>query len=114
MRQDIAMTGSLSVRGEVLPVGGVTGKTEAAIEAGLKSVVVPRSNAEDIHLSKGLRGKIKIVPVDNFVEVLQYVLVDSQKKRALIRKMAGILHFGKFRRNFSAEGPQSRSNKKKK
>jgi Lon-like ATP-dependent protease len=95
VRQDIAMTGSLSVRGEVLPVGGVTGKTEAAIEAGLKSVVVPRSNAEDIHLSNGLRGKIKIVPVGNFVEVLQYVLVDSPKKRALIKKMAGILHFKK-------------------
>ena len=97
VRQDIAMTGSLSVRGEVLPVGGVTGKTEAAIEAGLKAVVVPRSNAEDIHLSNGLRGKIKIVPVDNFVEVLQYALVDSPKKRALIRKMAGILHFRKKR-----------------
>jgi Lon-like ATP-dependent protease len=95
VRQDIAMTGSLSVRGEVLPVGGVTGKTEAAIEAGLTSVVVPRSNADDIHLSKGLRGKIKIVPVDNFVDVLQYVLVDSAKKRALIKKVAGIMHFEK-------------------
>jgi len=95
VRQDIAMTGSLSVRGEVLPVGGVTGKTEAAIEAGLKAVVVPRSNAEDIHLSNGLLGKIKIVPVDNFVDVLQYVLVDSQKKRALIKKVAGMLNVSK-------------------
>ncbi|MFA6328426.1 MAG: ATP-dependent protease LonB [Candidatus Micrarchaeia archaeon] len=95
VRQDIAMTGSLSVRGEVLPVGGVTGKTEAAIEAGMKAVVVPRSNADDIYLSNGLRGKIRIVPVDNFVEVLQYALVDSPKKRALIKKVAGMLHFKK-------------------
>ena len=97
VKQDIAMTGSLSVRGEVLPVGGVTGKTEAAIEAGMKTIVVPHSNEEDIHLSKGLRGKIRIMPVDNFVEVLSIVLVDSPKKRALIKKMAGILHFKKKR-----------------
>ena len=98
VRQDIAMTGSLSVRGEVLPVGGVTGKTEAAIEAGLKEVIVPKSNAEDIHLSKGMKGKIKIVPVGNFVDVLQHTLVDSSKKRALIKKMAGILHIKKKRK----------------
>ncbi|MFA6907603.1 MAG: S16 family serine protease, partial [Candidatus Micrarchaeia archaeon] len=85
------------VRGEVLPVGGVTGKTEAAIEAGMKSIVVPRSNAEDIHLSNGLKGKIRIMPVDNFVDVLSIVLADSEKKRALIRKMAGIMHFKKKR-----------------
>jgi Lon-like ATP-dependent protease len=91
VRQDVAMTGSLSVRGEVLPVGGVTGKTEAAIEAGLKEVIVPKSNAEDIHLSNGMRGKIKIVPVENFVDVLQHALAKSPKKRALIRKVAGVL-----------------------
>jgi Lon-like ATP-dependent protease len=89
VKQDIAMTGSLSVRGEVLPVGGVTGKTEAAIEAGLKQIVVPKSNAEDIHLSNGLRGKIRIIPVENFVDVLRIVLVDTKRKGALIKKMAG-------------------------
>ena len=95
VRQDIAMTGSLSVRGEVLPVGGVTGKTEAAIEAGLKQIIVPKSNAEDIHLSGPLKGKIRIIPVSNFVEVLQHALVDSEKKRKLIRKMGTMLHVGK-------------------
>lgn len=98
VRQDVAMTGSLSVRGEVLPVGGVTGKTEAAIEAGLKEVIVPKSNAEDIHLSNGMRGKIKITPVENFVDVLQHAIPDSQKKRALIRKVAGMLHVKKKRK----------------
>ena len=95
VRQDIAMTGSLSVRGEVLPVGGVTGKTEAAIEAGLKQIIVPKSNAEDIHLSGPLKGKIKIIPVSNFVEVLQHALAESEKKRKLIRKMGTMLHVGK-------------------
>jgi Lon-like ATP-dependent protease len=91
VRQDIAMTGSLSVRGEVLPVGGVTGKTEAAIEAGMKEIVVPKSNVDDIHISHGLKGRIKIMPVGNFADVLSHVLVDSEKKRALIQKVAGML-----------------------
>ena len=91
VKQDFAMTGSLSVRGEVLPVGGVTGKTEAAIEAGIKNIIVPESNAEDIHLSGPLKGRIRVIPVENFVEVLQYALADSPKKKALIRKMAGML-----------------------
>ena len=91
VKQDVAMTGSLSVRGEVLPVGGVTGKTEAAIEAGMKHVIVPKSNAEDIYLSNGMKGKITIIPVANFVDVLKSALVDSEKKRKLIRKMSGML-----------------------
>ncbi|MCK5630474.1 MAG: ATP-dependent protease LonB, partial [Nanoarchaeota archaeon] len=47
VKQDYAMTGSLSVRGEVLPVGGVSSKVEAAIEAGIKTVIVPKSNLKD-------------------------------------------------------------------
>jgi len=97
VRQDIAMTGSLSVRGEVLPVGGVTGKTEAAIEAGMKEIIVPKSNVDDIHLSKGLKGRITIVPVESFADVLSRALVNSPKKSALIRKVAGMLNRGKRR-----------------
>jgi len=70
----------------------VTGKTEAAIEAGMKDIVVPKSNVDDIHLSKGLKGKIRIVPVSNFADVLSHVLVNSPKKSALIKKVAGMLH----------------------
>jgi len=91
VKQDYAMTGSLSVRGEVLPVGGVTGKTEAAIEAGIKNVIVPKTNAGDIYLSGGLKKLVKIVPVENFVDVLKNVLVDSKKKKRLIKKMEGML-----------------------
>ncbi len=97
VRQDVAMTGSLSVRGEVLPVGGVTGKTEAAIEAGLKEIIVPASNAEDIHLSGKLKGKIRIIPAENFVDVLRVALVDCKKKRQLIAKMGKMLRMGKRR-----------------
>ncbi|MEM4554658.1 MAG: ATP-dependent protease LonB [Candidatus Anstonellaceae archaeon] len=87
VRQEVAMTGSLSVRGEVLPVGGVTGKTEAAIEAGMKEIIVPANNIEDIYLSKKLRGKIKIIPAKNFLDVLKVALVDCPQKKKLIAKM---------------------------
>lgn len=95
VKQDYAMTGSLSVRGEVLPVGGVTSKTEAAIEAGIRNVIVPKSNVDDIYLTNGLKNKVNVIPVSNFVDVLREALVDSAKKRKLISKMKALLHVGK-------------------
>lgn len=87
VRQDFAMTGSLDVRGEVLPVGGVSGKTSAAIESGIKNVIVPALNYKDIYLSKKNRDKIKIHKVKNFAEVLEFVLKDCSAKRKLLRKI---------------------------
>jgi Lon-like ATP-dependent protease len=87
IRQDVAMTGSLSVRGDVLPIGGATAKTEAAIEAGLKEVIVPKKNSEDIYLPKNIKDKIKITPVSDIVEVLKIALKDCDEKRTLIREI---------------------------
>lgn len=87
VRQDVAMTGSLSVRGEVLPVGGVTPKIEAAIEAGIKTVIIPKSNEKDVFLSPDKRKKIKIIPVERIDEVLEVALVESEKKRELIKRV---------------------------
>jgi len=81
VRQDTAMTGSLSVRGEVLPVGGVTQKVEAAVEAGLKQVIVPEANLRDIVFSNG--KKIKIIPVKNIAEVLKHALIWKGKEKIL-------------------------------
>jgi Lon-like ATP-dependent protease len=75
VRQDVAMTGSLSVRGEVLPIGGVTAKIEGAYASGIKEVIVPMLNMEDIVISKELREKITIHPVKELGEVLEIVLV---------------------------------------
>lgn len=74
IKQNIAMTGSLSVRGEVLPVGGVSAKVEAAIESGLDKVIVPKSNMQDIVLDKGDLDKIEIIPVEYLYEVLEEVI----------------------------------------
>ena len=81
VRQNIALTGSLSVRGEVLPVGGITHKVEAAAEAGLEEVIVPTANVEDIVLPKNI--KIKITPVEHISQVLKYALVWKGQERIL-------------------------------
>ncbi len=74
VRQDTAMTGSLSVLGEVLPIGGVSAKIEAAIEVGLKRVIIPESNFQDIVIDKEKLEKIKVIPVNYISEVLKEVM----------------------------------------
>ena len=88
VEQSVAMTGSLDVRGGVLPVGGVTSKIEAAIDSGIKKVLVPKSNIEDIYLSKDRAKLIKIIPVSNMVEVLEHSLADCKEKEKLIKKIS--------------------------
>lgn len=80
IRQELAMTGSLSVRGDVLPIGGVSAKLEAAIDAGMKKVIVPYSNINDIVLPKDKLKKIKVIPVKNVIDVLENALVWDSKK----------------------------------
>ncbi|MBT4175175.1 ATP-dependent protease LonB [archaeon] len=88
IRQDTAMTGSLSIRGEVLAIGGVTAKVEAAIDAGIKRVIIPKSNEQDLVLSKEDQKKIKIIPVSNISQVLKQALVWKGKER-LLKKLNG-------------------------
>jgi lon-related putative ATP-dependent protease len=75
VRQDLAMTGSLSVRGDVLPVGGVTYKIEAAVKAGIRTVLIPRMNLNDVLIEEQYKPLVTIVPVDTIDEVLKYALV---------------------------------------
>ncbi len=86
IRQDIAMTGSLTVRGEVLPIGGVSYKIEAAIESGIKTVIVPKSNMQDIVLKEEKRDLIEIIPVSNIKEVLEHAF-DWNGKTKLRKKI---------------------------
>tara|TARA_Y100000310_G_C20704331_1_gene833674 strand:+ start:1137 stop:2510 length:1374 start_codon:yes stop_codon:yes gene_type:complete len=86
IKQEIAMTGSLSVRGEVLPVGGVSSKVEAAIDAGVKIVIVPKSNLKDIVIDAEKLKKVKIIPVTKIEEVMEFSLDwnGNKKLKALI------------------------------
>jgi Lon-like ATP-dependent protease len=83
VKQEYAMTGSLSVRGEVLPVGGVSAKVEAAIDAGVKSVIVPKSNMQDIVIDDERLSKIKLIPVESIIDVLKEVIDWSGRKEIL-------------------------------
>ncbi|ABS56905.1 peptidase S16, Lon-like protease [Methanoregula boonei 6A8] len=90
VRQDLAMTGSLSVRGDVLPVGGVTYKIEAAAKAGIKTVLIPRMNINDVLIEEQYKSKITIIPVDTIDEVLKHALVPENMDGFLskLKKMA--------------------------
>ncbi|MCI4344293.1 MAG: ATP-dependent protease LonB [Thermoplasmata archaeon] len=91
--QGLAMTGSLSVRGQVLPVGGVTAKVEAASDSGLKRVLVPEDNLEDLVLESRYRGAIEVIPVRTLRDVLKYALVgQGSKKESLLERLAAMVH----------------------
>ena len=86
VRQDTAMTGSLSVRGDVLPVGGVSAKVEAAIDTGIKRVIVPKSNMQDIVVDKKKLAKIKLIPVKSIYQVLEQAL-EWKGKGSILKKL---------------------------
>ncbi len=86
IRQEVAMTGSLSIRGEVLPVGGVNAKVEAAIGAGIKKVIVPAMNKDDVFV-KG----VEIVSVSNIAEVIEHSLDWKGKNKQILKKMKKVL-----------------------
>jgi len=88
VEQEVAMTGSLDVRGGVLPVGGVTSKIEAAIDTGLSKVLIPKSNMEDVYLPDDRKKKIEIIPVSNIVEVLEHSLKNGAEKKKLLSQMS--------------------------
>ncbi len=86
VKQDYALTGSLSVRGEVLAVGGITQKVEAAINAKIKNVIIPKANEKDVLLSKDAKKKIRIIPVSHIREVLKEAL-DWKGKEDILKAL---------------------------
>ena len=88
--QSVALTGSLSVRGDVMPIGGATAKIEAAAEAGIKKVLLPKSNMEDVMLEKKYEDMIEIIPIETIEDVLENILMNGSKKERLIKKMREI------------------------
>jgi len=85
VRQDVAMTGSLSVRGDVLPVGGVTFKIEAAVKAGIRTVLIPRSNINDVLIEERFKPLVTVIPVDTINDVLKLALVPENAEGFLTK-----------------------------
>lgn len=82
INNEVAMTGEISIRGNVKPIGGVMAKIDAARKAGVKKVIIPRGNWQESF--KDL--DIKIVPVDRIEEVIREALVVDSKKQVNISK----------------------------
>jgi Lon-like ATP-dependent protease len=91
IRQDLAMTGSLSVRGEVLPIGGVTAKIEAAAQSGIKTVVIPRANMQDVLLDTKYESMIEVIPVDSLDEVMEIALIKHAEKAGLVERLGAVI-----------------------
>src|SRR5205814_10581793 len=77
VRRDLAMTGEITLRGRVLPIGGLKSKLLAAHLAGVKTVLIPSRNEKDlIEVHDEIRQQLRIVPVDSMDEVLAEALID--------------------------------------
>ncbi|MFC7044920.1 ATP-dependent protease LonB [Halobacteriaceae archaeon GCM10025711] len=90
VEQNIAMTGSLSVRGDVLPVGGVTHKIEAAAKAGLNKVIIPAANEQDVMIEDEYKEQVEIIPVSHISEVLDVALAGEPEKDSLVSRLKEI------------------------
>jgi Lon-B peptidase. Serine peptidase. MEROPS family S16 len=88
--QSVAMTGSLSVRGDVLPVGGVTHKIEAAAKTGITTVIIPRSNMQDVMIEEEYDEMVEIIPVSHISEVLEIALEGEQATESLVDRLKQI------------------------
>tara|TARA_Y100001970_G_scaffold29174_1_gene36011 strand:+ start:738 stop:3131 length:2394 start_codon:yes stop_codon:yes gene_type:complete len=76
IKKDIAMTGEITLRGRVLPIGGLKEKLYAATRAGIKTVLIPEENIKDLsEIDKDITTSIKIVSVNDAKSILEYSLV---------------------------------------
>jgi ATP-dependent Lon protease len=86
VRRDLAMTGEITLRGRVLPIGGLKSKLLAAHLAGVKTVLIPRRNEKDlVDVPEDVRQQLRIVPVDTMDEVLTEALIDVARPAARLK-----------------------------
>jgi ATP-dependent Lon protease len=76
VKRDVAMTGEVTLRGRVLPIGGLKEKLLAALRGGIKKVLIPQENVKDlVELPASVKEQLEIVPVERMEQVLQHALV---------------------------------------
>ena len=81
VRRDVAMTGEITLRGRVLPIGGLKEKTMAALRASVSTVILPEENRSDLaEIDQTVRAALQFVPVRSIDEVLDAALVPAEEK----------------------------------
>ena len=89
VRSDVAMTGEITLSGEVLPIGGLKEKLLAAHRGGIKKVIIPNLNSKDlIDISNEVLAKVEIIPVKTIDEVLKIALTKDPSSDKLLKKNA--------------------------
>ena len=77
VRKDVAMTGEITLRGRVLPIGGLKEKLLAALRGGIKTVIIPEENAKDLaEIPDNVKNNLEIHPVSQMEDVLKSALVE--------------------------------------
>ena len=83
VRRDIAMTGEVTLRGRVLPIGGLREKTMGALRAGVRTVIIPADNEADLeNIDQTVRAKLNFVTAENVDDILDLVLVRKKSETA--------------------------------
>ena len=78
IRKDVAMTGEVTLRGNVLPIGGLKEKLLAALRGGIKTVIIPKENAKDlVDIPDNVKNDLEIIPVTTVEEVLRVALTEK-------------------------------------
>jgi ATP-dependent Lon protease len=92
VRRDVAMTGEITLRGRVLPIGGLREKTMAAYRAGIKTIVIPADNNADLaELDNVVKENIKFVTAENMDIVLKTAIIFSENKIASAQAAATVM-----------------------
>ncbi len=87
VRHDFAMTGEITLRGNVLPIGGLKEKAMAAYKAGIRNVIIPKDNERDIcEIDETVKEKLNFIPVSSIDEVIRYVLVPITKAKDEVKQ----------------------------
>ena len=81
VRRDVAMTGEITLRGRVLPIGGLKEKLLAALRGGINTVIIPEENAKDLaDIPDNVKNKLSIVPVARMDQVLEIALAHMPQR----------------------------------
>ena len=87
VHHEVAMTGEITLRGRVLPIGGLKEKVFAAYRAGIKTIIIPKDNEKDLEeIPENIRSKIKFVMANTMEDVLSVALTKNVFTHDVVEK----------------------------